>query len=127
MSGQQFLIAASSSLFARRIVVLVLSQRAAYDEDHAYFSVGEVLGTMKKGSDSNHHCGRCRARSSPCLECFRPSPVFFINIGVLNGEANSDMVTPATVTSTIYHGRSRLYTLVTLAMVIYHTSCPAYP
>ena len=41
---------------------------------------------------------------------------------ILNGEAN-DNGSLATVISIVYHGRSRLYTLVTVAMVIDHTSC----
>ena len=47
-------------------------------------------------------------------------------LAILNGEANDDG-TLATVISIFYHGRSRLYTSVTVAMVIYHTSCPAGP
>ena len=45
-------------LFARRIVIVVFNQRdiaTAYDEGHADFIVGEILGALKKGSDSNHH------------------------------------------------------------------------
>ena len=56
--------------FARRIVIGVLSQRditTAYDEDHANFTVSEFLGTLKKGSGSNHHRGRYWAKSWPCL------------------------------------------------------------
>ena len=59
--------AVSSSLFARKIIIFGLSQRdtaTAYDEDHAYFIVGEILGALKKGNDSNHHRSRHRARSS---------------------------------------------------------------
>ena len=33
----------------------------------------------------------------------------------------------ATVTSIVYHGKSQLYTSDTVAMVIYHTSCPVGP
>ena len=40
----------------------------------------------------------------------------------MNGEANGDMGTPATVSSVVHHDRSRLYTSVKVAMVIiiYH-------
>ena len=133
MPDQQFFyscVAVAGSLFARRIVIVVLSQRdiaTAYNKDHAYFIVSEVLGTLKKGSSSNHHYCRRRARSWPLLECVHPSTVFFINIGALNDEANSNVATPATITSIVYHGRSWLYTSVMVAMVIYHTSCPAGP
>ena len=43
-------------LFARRIIIVVLSQRditTAYDEGHAYFIVSEVLGTLKKEAVPN--------------------------------------------------------------------------
>ena len=52
MPGQQVFYSCDASLmFARRIVIVELSQRdisTAYDEDHAYFIVSEVLGTLKK-------------------------------------------------------------------------------
>ena len=52
MPGQQFFYSCvSSSLFAGRIVIFVLSQRdiaTAYHEHHAYFIVGEILGALKK-------------------------------------------------------------------------------
>ena len=102
----------AGSLFARRIVIVVLSQRditTAYDEDHAYFIVGEILGTLKEGSSSNHHQGHRGARSWPHLEHVRPSPALFTGIGALNGEANSDVATPAMVTSVVYRGRSQLH------------------
>ena len=57
---------------------------------------------------------RRQARSWLRLERIHPSPAFFIDIGALNGKANSNMATLATVTS-----------IVTVAMVIYHISCPA--
>ena len=41
----------------------------AYDEDHAYFNFGEILGALKKESSSNHHHGHHQARSWPHLEC----------------------------------------------------------
>ena len=58
--------------------------------------------------------------AAPGVRC--PSSAFIIDIRALNGEANSDVATLAMVTSMVYHGRSRLYTLVTVAMEIYHTS-----
>ena len=55
--GQQFFYSCvASSLFARKIVIVVFSQRdiaTAYDEGYAYFIVGEILGALKKGSSSN--------------------------------------------------------------------------
>ena len=83
----------AGSLFARRIVIVVLSQRditTAYDKDHAYFIVDEIIGTLKKGSSSDHHQGHRWAQSWPHLERVHRSPAFFIGIGTLNGEANSD-------------------------------------
>ena len=57
MPGQHlFYSCVASSLFARRIII-VFSQRdiaTAYDEGRAYLIVGEILGALKKGSDSNH-------------------------------------------------------------------------
>ena len=68
MPGQQlFYSCVSSSLFARKIIIFGLSQRdtaTAYDEDHAYFIVGEILRALKKGNGSNHHRSRHQARSS---------------------------------------------------------------
>ena len=54
--------------------------------------------------------GGRRAQSWLRLDRVRPSPAFFIDIGTLNGEANSDMATPATLMSIVYHGSSLLYT-----------------
>ena len=82
MPGQQFFYSCVCSLlFARRIVIVVLSQRdiaIAYDEDHAYFNFGEILGALKKGSGSNHHRGCCQARSWPHLERACPSPALSV-------------------------------------------------
>ena len=39
----------------------------------------------------------------------------------------TDVATPPTVLSIVYHSRSWLYTSVIVAMMIYHTSCPAGP
>ena len=46
----------------------------------------------------------------------------------LNGEANGDVDTLATVIICIvYHGRSQYYMSFMVAMMIYHMSCPAGP
>ena len=92
MPGQRFFYSCvASSLFARRIVIFVLSQRdiaIAYDEYHAYFIVVEILGALKKGPPviiPSNIAVAAGPRSWSRLERVHPSPAFFIDIGGLNG------------------------------------------
>ena len=96
----------------------MLGQReiaTADDEDYAPLFVCQILGTLKEGNLSNHpfHLDHSWPHSTQVRS------LLFID----TGEANDD----GTVISIVHHGRSRLYTSVTVAMVIYHTSCPAGP
>ncbi len=95
----------------------------ADDEDHALIFVCSILEALKKGNCSN------RPRISRSLHhgCVRPSLVFFVDTDVPEGRSKYSDGTLATVKSIVYHGRSRLYTSVTVAIVIYHTSCPVGP
>ena len=69
----------------------MLSQRdiaTSYDECHAYVIVVEILGALKKGPPviiPGNIAVAAGPRSWLRLECIRPSPAFFIDIGSLNG------------------------------------------
>ena len=117
---------------ARSVVVFVLGQKeiaTADDEDYAHFFVCLCMsdsGSLKERKplqssciSTTHDC--VRPRCSRCVQRCSSSI-----LATLNGEAN-DNGTLATVISIVHHGRSRLYTSVMVAMVIYHTSCPAGP